>query len=109
MTTATIDTASGRRLSLSQIVEILLTRGNTERSSVTLTRNAKGVTQIEVTVRTGDTPEVATAADAVKVASSLYTDLRAAYPLPDGYVGAEGHMTATQALAAAREDGGGNG
>lgn len=78
------------RLTLSQIVTTLLARNTTDKSSVTLSRNAKGVTQIEVTVRTGDSDAVETAADAERIASDIYNRLRAAYPLPSGYVGAEG-------------------
>lgn len=82
--------AAAQRLTLSQIVTTLLARNTTDRSSVGLTRNAKGVTQIEVTVRTGDSDAVETAADAERIASDIYNRLRAAYPLPNGYVGAEG-------------------
>jgi hypothetical protein len=53
-------------------------------SSVSFTRNAKGVTQIEITVR------APAAIDAYDVARGIYEDARARYPLPSGYVGAEG-------------------
>lgn len=52
--------------------------------SCDLTRNAKGVTQIALTVRGADPAEV------VASATELYDALRARYPLPSGYVGAEG-------------------
>lgn len=56
-------------------------------SAVTISRNAKGVTQFEVTVRGPD-------ADAVYAkAQELNDGLRARYPLPSGYVGAEGEPT----------------
>jgi hypothetical protein len=52
--------------------------------SCDLTRNAKGVTQIALTVRGHDAAEV------VALAVELYDGLRMRYPLPSGYVGAEG-------------------
>jgi hypothetical protein len=80
---------TGKRLTLSEIVTQLLSRSGNERSSITLTRNAKGVTQIEVTVRTGDTEGITTALDAEREAVEIYDRLRATYPLPSGFVGAE--------------------
>lgn len=77
------------RLTLSEIVRLLLSRTPHDRSSVTLTRNAKGVTQIEVTVRTGDDDALATPRDAEREAVEIYERLRATYPMPDGFVGAE--------------------
>jgi hypothetical protein len=79
-----------KRLSLGQIVALLLTRTQGERSSISLTRNAKGVTQIDVTVRTGDTEGVTTALEAEQHAVAIYNRLRSTYPLPSGHVGAEG-------------------
>lgn len=79
-----------KRLSLSEIVELLLTRSGGETSSVTLSRNAKGETQIEVKVRTGDTDEVRTAADAANRARTIYDELRSAYPMASGHTGAQG-------------------
>jgi hypothetical protein len=70
-----------RRLTLSQIVEILLQRSPRDHSSVTLARNAKGETQIEVVVRTGDAGEVLSLADAEALAGDLYDRLRARYPM----------------------------
>lgn len=78
-----------KRLSLSEIVELLLTRGGGEHSSVTLARNSKGETQIEVTVRTGETEEVRTAADAALRARAVYDQLRSAYPMASGNTGAQ--------------------
>jgi hypothetical protein len=52
--------------------------------SCELTRNAKGATQISLTVRGFGPREV------VDRAVELYDFLRARYPLPSGYVGAEG-------------------
>lgn len=73
-----------RRLSLSQIVELLLTRGGGEHSSTTLTRNSKGETQIEVTVRTGESDDVATIEAATAKARAVYDELRQAYPHGEG-------------------------
>lgn len=73
-----------RRLSLSEILELMLTRPASEHSSVSLTRNAKGETQIEVTVRTGDAGGTETAAEAAAEAQSIYDRLRATYPLANG-------------------------
>lgn len=70
-----------KRLSLSAILEILLQRGGGERSHVSLTRNAKGETQIDVTVRTSDDGSVSTAAEALAEAMRLYDLARAAYPM----------------------------
>lgn len=81
---------TGKRLTLSEIVQQLLSRSGNERSSVQLSRNAKGVTQIDVTVRTGDTEGITTALDAEREAVAIYDRLRRRYPLPSGYVGAEG-------------------
>jgi hypothetical protein len=74
------DTSAGRRLTLSQIVEILLQRSPRDHSSVSLTRNAKGETQIEVVVRTGDAGELLTVAEAEAEAAEVYDRLRARYP-----------------------------
>jgi hypothetical protein len=72
-----------KRLSLSTIVELLLQRGGGDRSSVTLARNAKGDTQIEVVVRTTDEGSVTTAADALEEAVRLYEAARERYPMID--------------------------
>lgn len=69
-----------RRLTLSQIVELLLTKGGGEHSSVSLARNAKGETQIEVTVRTGESEDVSTVDQAAAKAKATYDQLRETYP-----------------------------
>lgn len=74
------ETAPAKRMSLSQIVELLLARSPRDHSSVTLTRNAKGETQIEVVVRTGDEGEIVTPDAALVKAKELYDDAREAYP-----------------------------
>ena len=76
-----------KRLTLSQIVEMLLTRGVGERSSVKITRTASGDTTIDVMVRTGDDGETLTVADAEAKAAAVYDRLSALYPprdLPGG-------------------------
>lgn len=70
-----------KRLSLSQIVEQLLTRSG-ERSSVSLIRNAKGETQIDVKVSTGAEGEAATVEDAERKAVAVYDRLRELYAPP---------------------------
>lgn len=78
-------TDPARRISLSEVTRLLLERGSSEHSSVTLTRNAKGETQIEVVVRTGDQGEVQTAEEAELVAQGVYDRLRERYPFgPSG-------------------------
>ena len=74
------------RMTLSRVVEMLLERRDVGSSSVTLTRNAKGETQIEVVVRTCDS--VPTAEDAESVAQAVFERLRARYPLSSGLVSA---------------------
>jgi hypothetical protein len=71
------------RMTLSQVVEKLLERGGAEHSSVTLARNAKGATQIEVVVRTGEGGAVTTIEEAEEVAITVYDRLRTRYPAPD--------------------------
>jgi hypothetical protein len=74
-------------MTLSAVVEKLLERGRAENSSVTLTRNAKGETQIEVVVRTSEAGGAPTIQDAERVAGAVYDRLRAAYPMSSGFVG----------------------
>lgn len=69
-----------KRMTLSQVVEHLLTRSSSQSSSVTLTRNAKGETQIEVVVRTDAELGIVTPEDAGEVAGRIYDGLRTAYP-----------------------------
>jgi hypothetical protein len=60
-----------RRMTLSHVLELLLARSASDRSSVTLTRNAKGETQI-----------------AYSKAVELYDKARRQYPMSTGQVGA---------------------
>lgn len=77
--------AKPRRLTLSEILQAHLDRmahAGGEHSSVELTRNAKGDTQIKVAVRTGDTDDTATVDDAAAKARHVYDLLRGFYPHP---------------------------
>ena len=65
------------RLSLSDVIERLTEKGK-QASSVTLTRNAKGETQIEVKVHTDDAA-IPTPADAEQVARAIYDSLTETY------------------------------
>lgn len=70
---------------LHEVTMAALTRApSAPEHSCDLTRNAKGATQIGLTVRGHDAAEV------VALACELYDGLRARYSLPSGYVGAEG-------------------
>ena len=69
-----------KRLTLSEIVELLLQRSPSDHSSVKLVRNAKGDTQIEVHVRTGE-PGLETIAEARQIAQTHYDELRRLYPM----------------------------
>jgi hypothetical protein len=71
------------RLTLSQIVERqlqALARTGQEHSTIELSRNAKGDTQIRVSVRTGES-DVETVEEARAKAEEQYDHLRALYPL----------------------------
>ncbi len=82
-----------KRLTLSQIVGLLLTRGAGERSAVALTRNASGETQIEVSIRTGDDGAIVTAEDAERKAVEVYERLRQKYPQRNGHDNADVSLT----------------
>jgi hypothetical protein len=69
-----------KRLTLSEILELVLQRGPADHSSVKLVRNAKGDTQIEVHVRTGE-PGLETIAEARQTAQTHYDELRRLYPM----------------------------
>lgn len=76
-----------RRMTQGQIlaafVETMRTRATGEHSTVKLTRNAKGDTQIEVSIRTGESEDVATVEDAAAKARSVYDAMRMLYPLTE--------------------------
>lgn len=81
---------TAKRMTLSQVVEHLLTRSSSQSSSVTLARNAKGETQIEVVVRTDAELAIVTPDDAAEVAQRVYDVLRTAYPFgPENGVGGD--------------------
>lgn len=80
----------------------LLTRQSSGRSyteEISLTRNAKGETQISVSGQAHEDETLAEAADRV---TEVYKTLRARFPLATGYVGAEGDVSASKG----RDDGG---
>jgi hypothetical protein len=81
--------AAPKRMTLSQVVEHLLTRSSSQSSSVSLTRNAKGETQIEVVVRTDNELDITTPDDAAAVAQRVYDALRTAYPFGAETAGGE--------------------
>lgn len=58
--------------------------GGSGGNSISLTRNAKGVTQIDVTAR-----EAEGLGDLKDAVVAVYNSLRALYPMPDGKLGAE--------------------
>jgi hypothetical protein len=71
------------RLTLSQIVERqlhALSRGGQDHSTIELSRNAKGDTQIRVSVRTGE-GDVETVEEARAKATEQYDHLRELYPI----------------------------
>jgi hypothetical protein len=79
----TVPAERQRRLTLSEIVEHLLSRGGGERSSVSISRNAKGGHQFEVTGRTADEDGMRTLAEVAATVVGLYDTLRRRYPTPD--------------------------
>lgn len=86
------DTADEKpaRMTLGRVIERLTERGASNTSSVTLARNAKGETQIEVVVRSDPEGMPATIEEAELVAGVVFDRLRARYPMLDGTVGAAG-------------------
>lgn len=72
-----------RRLTLSEILELVLSRSTTEHSTVKLARNAKGETQIEVSVRTGE-QGLETIEQARAKAQEQYDHLASLYPIAKG-------------------------
>ena len=66
---------------------MMLTGKNASRrhSSVTLTRNASGETQIEVTVATDEAGVISTVEEAEERAREVYARLVAGYPASDGH------------------------
>lgn len=83
----TVEAEKARRMTLSRVVEMLLEKREHGASSVSLSRNAKGETQIEVVVRTAGDGPVQTVEDAETVARTVYDSLRAKYPTASGHAG----------------------
>lgn len=82
-----VDDAHARSITRAEILRGMLSALNKtggEHSTIRLTRNAKGDTQIEVSVRTGDSPAIETAADASAEAVRLYENLRELFPMAGG-------------------------
>lgn len=76
------------------IVQLLASRASRQPEgafSVSLDRDSKGVTKPSVTVRQCD--EFPTLVECEQAAQATYDRLRARYPLPSGYAGAEGEPT----------------
>lgn len=79
-----VDDPTTRRVTNAELVRGLIeavTKTGGEHSTVKLTRNAKGDTQVEVSVRTGDTPDVQTVDAAAAKAVEVYDRLRLLYPM----------------------------
>lgn len=73
--------AAAHRLSLSDVLGMVLARRSGASSSVTLTRNARGLTQVAVTVATGERDaDPQTAQEAAAQARELYDALCEQYP-----------------------------
>lgn len=72
-----------RRLTMSQIVELLLTRSPADHSTIRLSRNAKGDTQVDVSIRTGE-PGLETVEQARAKAEETYEHLCGLYPMSTG-------------------------
>lgn len=74
-----------KRLTNREMIESLLAalaKAPNEHSTIGLDRNAKGVVQVHVELRTGDTPETRTARDVAVLTRELFDELCATYPLP---------------------------
>jgi hypothetical protein len=82
-----------KRLSLSAIIELMLTRGAGDRSAVTLTRTSSGGTAIDVKVRTGDDGELLTVEQAASKAAEVFDALTERYPESVGHENAAVSLT----------------
>lgn len=83
---AAVHVAPNRKLTQSEIIELLIaaaSKAGAEHSTVRLSRNAKGDTQIEVSVRTGE-GGIDTVEQARMKAQEEYDHLRKLYPLALG-------------------------
>jgi hypothetical protein len=71
-----------------------------EQGTVELSRNAKGETQVEVQLRTGETgPEPHTLEEAAARAADTYGRLRRRFPMTDGHTGGGGEQPAAEGQA----------
>jgi len=73
-------TAKPKRLSLSEILQLVLTRQVAEPSAITLLRNAAGETVIEVKVKAHEDGGLAAVEEAAEHAVDIYEQLRVHYP-----------------------------
>lgn len=78
-------TETPKRLTLSQIVEMLLARGGRDHSAVSISRTATGTVAIDVTVRTGESEAVATVEQAEAVASAVFERLSERFAEQNGH------------------------
>jgi len=78
---------SAKRLTLSDVLTMTLQRGSGNQDSVSLSRNARGETQIEVVARSRENE---TLRQVEQRARETYDRLRSTFPLSTGYVGANG-------------------
>jgi hypothetical protein len=72
--------AKHKRLTLSEIVEMSLSKGPSKTSAVSLSRNAAGETLIEVVVAAREGDDAETIEDAERRAREVYDRLAGAYP-----------------------------
>lgn len=86
-------TEAHKRMTLSRVVEMLLNRGSSDRSSVSIGRNPAGAIVFDVSVRTGDDGDVLTVADAEAKALKVFERLQERFPLPPGHENAEVTLT----------------
>lgn len=79
---ASAPSAAPQRVSLSEVIRAqfaMLTRTSSDRSSVTITRGARGQVQLEVAVHVGS-PGADTPAAAAALAQTIYDSLDSKYP-----------------------------
>lgn len=94
-----------KRLTLSEIVEHLLQRGGSDKSSVSISRNAKGGHQLEVTGRTADEDGMRTVGEVAGTVAAIYDRLRLRYPMEgdDAPIAAAADSPELQAIRARAE------
>lgn len=79
-----------KRLSMSQILEMVLSRGGGDRSAVTIGRSPSGIPYFEVVARTGEGESVE---DAEQRARAVYERLGADYAVPQAHDNADLTLT----------------